>query len=88
MNSKSEKVWMVETSDLLNHWAKAEAFVLAHMSGPQTLKPHMLLEEVRKHDRAIRAAWAAKFRDNTTMTYSEVINHHEILTYAGNAWKI
>ena len=78
---------MVETSDLLSHWAEAEAFVLAHMGGPQTLKPQMLLDEVRKHDRAIRAAWAAKFRDNTVMTYFEVINIIESLMYADNAWK-
>ena len=87
VNAKSEKAWMLDASDLLVHWARADAVALAHMSGPQTLKPQMLLEEVRKHDRAIRGAWAAKFRDNTTMTYSEVINYHEMLAYADNAWK-
>lgn len=87
VNAKSEKAWMVETSGLLAHWAKAEASVFAHMSGPQTLKPRMLLEELRKHDRAIRAAWAAKFRKETTMTYSKIINNHEMVCYADNAWK-
>ena len=45
----------------------------------------MLLEELLKHDRSIHAAWAAKFREETTMTYSEVTNFQEMMSYADNA---
>ena len=57
------------------------------MSGPQTLKPQMLLDDLRAPDRAIRVAWAAKFRDNTVMTYSDVIKNPESVMYADNARK-
>ena len=58
---------------LLNHLAKAEAFVLKHLNGRRATLDIFVLDKVRAVDETIRAEWARRLREGTCETLGEAI---------------
>ena len=85
--TKPGKAIMVSLQDMLDHWAKAQAFVLKWSSGKEKLEPSFLKKELQHHDEHIRAKWAEEFRKAaTTRTLSQVINEAAMVADATNMW--
>ena len=82
----NEERFMVEFQDLMDHCARAGAFVSVHLLGKQKLEAPYILKELERIDKAIRFKWADDFRRATSDTYSDVIRSAENRGFVERHW--